>query len=140
MPTATQTKLEPYIFFYGRCEEALKFYKDIFGGTYEAQPISAGPMADHVAPDFKDKVMHATFTAPGFSFMASDGDKAKTIDPDEGNVSLCLESTETAQAERIFKELSAGGKVTMPFGDAFWGGKFGQLVDRFGIEWMITSR
>ena len=139
MPTATQTKLEPYVFFYGRCEEALNFYKEVFGGTYEMTPVSGSPMAEHVPPDFQNKVMHATFTAPGFSFMASDGREAKKIDPDEGNITLTLESSDRAEGERIFKALSEGGEISMAWDDAFWGGKFGQVVDRFGIEWMVTS-
>lgn len=132
-------KLAPYIFFYGRCEEALKFYKDLFGGSYDITTIAGSPMADHAPADFQNKVMHATFTAPGFTFMASDGREAKKIDPDEGNITLSLEASEREEGERIFKGLSEGGTITMPLDDAFWGGKFGQVVDRFGIEWMVVS-
>ncbi|MEO9170946.1 MAG: VOC family protein [Candidatus Baltobacteraceae bacterium] len=140
--TADNTKvmqLAPYIFFYGRCEEALEFYKSVLGGTYELTRIADSPMADNVAPDFRDKVMHATFTGAGVTFMASDGREAKAIDPEAGNISLALSATDRTEGERVFKALSEGGNVAMPLDDAFWGGKFGTFDDRFGIEWMLTT-
>jgi PhnB protein len=136
---ATTLELKPYIFFYGRCEEALEFYKKVFGGTYEMQRITGSPMEEHTPADFRDKVMHASFTAPGIAFFASDGAQAKKVDPDEGNVSLCINAPDKAKADRIFAALSEGGKVTMPLQEAFWGGRFGSVQDRFGTEWMMTS-
>ena len=132
-------QLAPYIFFYGRCEEALEFYKKALGGTYELQRNSDSPMADHVSPDFRNKVMHATFNAAGITFMASDGREAKPIDPDAGNISLALHVPDRNKADRVFTALSEGGTVTMPLADAFWGGRFGMFNDRFGNEWMLTS-
>lgn len=132
-------QLAPYIFFYGRCEEALEFYKNVLGGSYEAMRNSDTPMADQVPADWKNKIMHASFTAPGISFMASDGREAKPIDPDAGNIAVALTAPDRAQGERIFNALCEGGSVNMPLGDAFWGGKFGSVNDRFGIEWMVTS-
>lgn len=136
---AAVLQLAPYIFFYGRCEEALTFYKSALGGTYELRRNSETPMADKVAPDFRNKVMHASFNAPGISFFASDGREAKPVDPEAGNISLALTATDRAAGERAFNALAAGGNVTMPLEDAFWGGRFGMLHDRFGIEWMITT-
>lgn len=132
-------QLEPYIYFYGACEEALEFYKNAIGGTYELNRFEGSPMADRVAPEMRNKVMHATFTGDGFSFMASDGDLSKKLDPEAGNVSLSLGFTDRARAERTFNALAQGGEVKMPFSDAFWGGKFGSVVDRFATEWMVTS-
>lgn len=132
-------QLEPYIFFYGRCEEALEFYKSAIGGTYEVNRFEGSPMAEQVPADARNKIMHATFKGDGFSFMASDGDLSKTVDAQAGNVSLSLGITDAAQAERVFNALAQGGTVSQPFGDAFWGGKFGVLVDRFGTEWMISA-
>lgn len=136
--TATDLQLQPYIFFYGRCEEALQLYKKIFGGTYEMMRVKDTPMADRMPAEARDKVMHASFKSPSISFLASDGRESKAIDPDAGNISLALSTTNAAEAERIFKALSDGGKVTMPLDDAFWGGKFGTVNDRFGNEWLIT--
>jgi PhnB protein len=134
----TTLQLQPYVFFYGRCEEALEFYKDALGGTYELMRVKDTPMADEMPAGSGDRVMHASFKAPGIAFMASDGRDTKPVDPDAGNVSLALNATDAAEGERIFKALSEGGKVTMPLEDAFWGGRFGTIQDRFGNEWMIT--
>lgn len=139
--TATAAKLQiaPYIFFYGRCEEALEFYKTAIGGTYEMQRNSEAPEGMPVDASLKDKVMHATFTGSGITFMASDGREIKTVDPDAGNISLSLAATEADEGERVFKALAEGGKVAIPLAEAFWGGRFGDVVDKFGIEWMIVT-
>lgn len=136
---ASGLELAPYIFFYGRCEEALEFYKQVFGGSYELQRIGDGPMADDVDADHRDKVMHASFTAPGVSFLCSDGRESKAIDPEEGNVSLCITAADAEGGNRVFDALAAGGTVVAPFEEAFWGGRFGMINDRFGTQWMITS-
>ncbi|MGD0472374.1 MAG: VOC family protein [Candidatus Velthaea sp.] len=136
-PTAL-AHLRPYIFFYGRCQEALDFYADVLGGTSEVMLIKDTPVAEHFPTDFRDKVMHASFTAPGISFFASDGREAKGVDPDAGNISIALSFTDSALGQRVLDGLSDGGKVTMPLGDAFWGGRFASLVDRFGVEWLMT--
>jgi PhnB protein len=132
-------QLQPYIFFYGRCEEALEFYKKTFGGTYELMRVKDTPMAAQMPPEQRDKVMHASFTANGITFLAADGRETKVIDPDAGNISVSLAATDAAEGDRVFGALTDGGKVTMPLEEAFWGGRFGMLVDRFGIEWMVTA-
>jgi PhnB protein len=132
-------QLQPYVFYYGRCEEALEFYKTALGGTYDLQRVEGSPAAEHMPPGSGNRVMHATFHGQGFEFMASDGRDDKPIDPDAGNISLSLAASDGAEGERVFGALSAGGKVMMPLGEAFWGGRFGMLVDRFGVEWMITA-
>jgi PhnB protein len=137
--TSTDVLLQPYVFFYGRCAEALEFYKNALGGTYEIMKVKDTPMAHEMPPDSGDRVMHASFKAPGIAFMASDGRDSKPIDPDAGNISLALGTTEAAEGDRVFKALSDGGKVSMPLDAAFWGGRFGMLTDRFGNEWMITT-
>jgi len=132
-------QLSPYVFFYGRCEEALEFYKGVLGGTYELQRVSESSMAQQAPPEHADRVMHATFTGPGFTFMASDGQDTKAIDTETGNISLSLGADDSAAGERLFSALAQGGTVKMPFAEAFWGGKFGMLDDKFGIEWMVVS-
>lgn len=131
-------KLDPYIMFYGRCEEALEFYKNALGGEYHLSRVGESPVKDHFPPERYDKVMHATFTGNGFSFMASDGREDKSVDPEEGNISLSLGFSDAKQGERVFAALSEGGNVTMPLGEVPWGGRFGMLADKFGVEWMIT--
>jgi len=132
------TQLVPYIFLYGRCEEALAFYKGVFGGSYELMRVADTPAAGEMPPDAGNRVMHASFTAPDIAFMASDGRDVKPIDSDAGNISLSLTFDDGAQGERIFNALAAGGNVAMPIDKAFWGGRFGMLVDRFGTEWLVT--
>jgi PhnB protein len=132
------TQLVPYIFFYGRCEEALEFYKGVFGGSYEMMRVADTPMASEMPPGSGNRVMHASFKADGFEFMCSDGQDSKAVDTDAGNISVALSLEDAAQGERIFNALGAGGKVGMPIDKAFWGGRFGMLTDKFGTEWMVT--
>jgi PhnB protein len=129
----------PYVFFHGRCTEALAFYKTALGGSYDVMTVAESPMKDQMPPESHGAVMHATFTAPGITFFAADGMGIRTIDPDAGNISLCINVTEDADGERLYKALADGGNAKMPFGDAPWGGKFGMLVDRFGNEWMVSK-
>lgn len=129
--------LEPYVFFYGRCEEAMEFYKRAIGGTYEITRVKDYPGGG--PPEAGERVMHATFTGNGFSFMAADGREDKAIDPAQGNIALALSASERAEGERLFNALSDGGSVDMPFAEAGWGGRFGIVTDRFGTEWMISS-
>jgi PhnB protein len=133
-------QLEPYLLFDGKCEEALNFYKEIFGGQIEGlshwsemPKDAAGPP---VTPETANRVMHANFKGPGFSFMASDATPGKVYG--EGPISLSIATTDLAEAERIFGRLADGGNVEMPMADMFWGAKFGMLTDKFGIDWMIS--
>ena len=130
-------KVEPYLFFYGKCEEALNFYKGIFGGEIvgvtrmkEAPPEMAAP------PNWADKIMNASFESPSVKFMASDG-QPDTPNVD-GNISLSLNTDDEAEGTRVFNKLSEGGKVDMPLQDAFWVAKFGIFKDKYGIEWMVN--
>lgn len=131
-------QLEAYLFFDGRCEEALAFYKQILGGDYDMNRFAGSPMESEVGADWAQKIMHATFKGSGFTFMASDRRPGNTQAP-EGNVALSLASTDTEEAKNVFQRLSEGGEVTMPFGPTFWGGSFGMLTDRFGQEWMVSG-
>jgi PhnB protein len=130
--------LQPYLFFYGRCEEALEFYKSAFGGSYEIMRVADTPMASQMPPGSENRVMHASFSAEGIAFYASDGQDVKPVEPDAGNVSLALSFDDGARGERVFAALAEGGKVGMPIDAAFWGGRFGMLTDKFGTEWMVT--
>ncbi|MBV8332097.1 MAG: VOC family protein [Candidatus Eremiobacteraeota bacterium] len=136
--TGTALTFQPYIFFYGRCKDALEFYKDVFGGTYEAMRVGDSPMKGDASMGSDDRIMHASFTSPGVNFLCSDGRDDKDVDPEEGNTALALSATDKAEGERIVAALSEGGEVKMPLADAFWGGRFADVVDKFGNEWMIT--
>ncbi len=137
--TANAVQFQPYIFLYGRSEEALKFYKDVFGGSYEIMRVKDSPMKGDPSMGGDDRVMHASFTSPAVSFYCSDGHDDKAIDPESGNIALGFSATDAATGERIVAKLSEGGTVKMPLKEAFWGGRFADIVDRFGNEWMITA-
>ncbi len=129
-------QLEAYLFFNGRCEEALDFYKQALGGSYELNRFAGSPMESEVAPEWAQKIMHATFKGDGFSFMASDSrDNGGRAD----GVSLSIATEDVDQAKGLFDRLSAGGDVTVPYGPTFWGGNFGMLTDRFGMRWMVSG-
>lgn len=77
-------ELIPYVFFYGRCEEALNFYKSVLGGDFTMQRNSESHMAGDIPADWQDKIMHARFESKGMKLMAADGRAAASIDPDSG--------------------------------------------------------
>ncbi len=130
-------QLAPYLFFDGTCEEALAFYADVLGGKVsEINRYADSPLSESLPPEHRDRIMHATFTAPGMTLMASDGREAEG---EMRRVSLSLAMHDRDEGARIFRALSAGGTVTMPYAKQFWGASFGSLVDRFGIRWMINA-
>ena len=132
-------KLEPYVFFHGTCEEALTFYGKCFGGEIAGLSRFAEMPPEHqVDAAWNSKIMHARFVAGDVAFMASDG-RPGTPPHGEDEIALSVATASNAEGQRIFTALAEGGTVDMPFGPAFWGGSFGQLVDRFGIQWMVTS-
>lgn len=126
----------PYLNFAGNCRAALEFYQGCFKGeitglqTYaQANPAAAG--------NEKDKIIHAEFKAEGLHFMAADGMAGFEANP--GNmISLMVDLTNEAEQGAVFQALSAGGRVTLPLERTFWGARFGMLVDRFGIQWMLN--
>lgn len=132
-------KLNAYLGFNGNCEDALRFYKDSIGGDYNIMRFSdTPPDAGHPTPQgYENKVMHARFESDGFFFMASDGMPGSQVKSGD-QVSLNLDFTDMPEQEKVFNKLSEGGKVLQPLQDTFWGAKFGMLVDRFGITWMLN--
>jgi PhnB protein len=128
----------PYLFFDGRCEEAIEFY----GKTVNAEPIMLMRYKDAPAeakaqqcdaPIHENKVMHARVRIGGSTVMLSDGPCSGKFD----GFSLSLTAPTAADAERSFKALSAGGKVDMPLNKTFFSPAFGMLTDRFGVKWMV---
>lgn len=132
------TTITPYLFFGGRCEEALEFYRTALGAEIEMimrfsespEPTPPGMLQ----PGFEKKVMHSSFRIHGIPLMASDGcnDRSKC----EG-FKLALAVTGEADAKKAFEALSDGGRVEMPLCKTFWSPCFGMVTDKFGIEWMV---
>ncbi|HSJ81830.1 MAG TPA: VOC family protein [Thiobacillus sp.] len=133
-------QVEPYLFFNGRCEEALDFYRSALGAEVTSLmrfKDSPEPMEPGMVPSgSEDKVMHANLRIGETQIMASDGDCAGQ--PDFRGFSLTITVPDAADADRMFAALADGGQVQMPLARTFWSPRFGMLVDRFGLGWMVN--
>jgi PhnB protein len=130
-------ELSTYLNFNGQCAEAFRFYERVLGGKIVMmQTHGETPMKEQVPPDWQDKVMHVRLEVGGHAIMGSDTPKGHYAAPQGLHVSINLPSR--ADGDRIFKELAAGGQVTMPFEKTFWAAGFGMVTDRFGIPWMVN--
>jgi PhnB protein len=133
--------IQPYLFFNGRCEEAIEFYGAALGAEVlmlmrfkdSPEPASQPGM---LPPGSENKVMHASIRIGESTIMASDGRCQGQLN--FGGFSLSLTAPDVAEADRIFAALSEGGNVIMPLSKTFWSQKFGMLTDQFGVGWMIT--
>jgi len=130
------SKLAPYIKFNdGKCREAMQFYQKIFGGKLEFMTIGESPMAKDF-PDKKDLVMHSTLTADKLMFVGTDMMRDRAVIGD--NVGMALECSSEKELKDIFDKLKEGGKVFMEPKEEFWGGVFGMVTDKYGVEWMLN--
>lgn len=129
-----KSTINPYVAFKGNCKEAMEFYKSIFGGELELMDFSSAPM--DIPEEYKSKIMHAKLQFGNAVIMASDTMPNNPINVGD-NVSISLGAESVEVGTKCFNSLSEGGKVLMPFADAFWGSKFGMLEDKFGVRWMI---
>jgi PhnB protein len=128
-------KLNPYLQFNGNAAKAIELYERALGATVESV-MRHGDMPNASGKD-KDLIMHAALRIGGGELMLSDHGSATQVGP-EKNVHVALHLDDVAEAEKMFAALSAGGTITQPFVDTFWGAKFGMLVDPFGIQWMFN--
>ena len=134
-------KIQPYLFFEGRCEEAINFYRGALGAEvvmlmrYKDSPEPSSP--EMCPPGSEDKVMHSTFRIGETEVMASDG--MSSGKPEFKGVSLSLTVPDAATAERYFDALGDGGQVQMPLTKTFFSPSFGMVADRFGVSWMIYA-
>jgi len=130
--------VQPYLFFDGRCEEALEFYKKAIGAEVEMLmrfKDSPEPPPPGCGPVDGNKVMHATVRIGDSSVLASDG-KAEGKAKFEG-FSLSLTVPNEADADKAYNALAQGGQVMMPLTKTFFSPRFGMLTDRFGMGWMV---
>ena len=131
-------QVQPYLFFDGRCEEALEFYRAKLGARVEMLmrfKENPEPMPGKAPPG--DKVMHACVRIGDTAIMASDGYCAGK--PSFQGFSLSLNATDEADAQRLFAALGEGGEVQMPLGKTFFSPAFGMVADRFGVSWMVVA-
>ena len=130
-------QFSPYLLFNGDCAEAFKFYEQLFGGKIEGSSTFAGsPAAEHVPPEWGDKILHAAMTIEGQVIMASDAPPGQYMKPQGLSVAIGLK--DSGKGEQIFNALAEGGTVQMPYQKTFWASGFGMCVDRFGIPWMVN--
>ena len=133
-------KVEPYLFFDGRCEEAVEFYRRRLGAEvtmlmrYKESPDAPPP--GMVPPGSENKVMHASLRIGDTTVMASDGKCAEQ--PSFRGFSLSITVPDVTAADRLFSALADGGQVQMPLTKTFWSPRFGMVADRFGVGWMVN--
>jgi PhnB protein len=131
--------VQPYLYFEGRCEEAIEFYRNTLGAEvtmlmrYKDSPEPLQP--GMLPPGSENKVMHSSFKIGETTMMASDGRCSGK--PDFKGMSLTVSSGSDGEAERLFTALGEGGTVQMPLTKTFFSSRFGMVVDRFGVSWMI---
>ena len=130
--------VQPYLFFDGRCEEALDFYTSALGAEvtmamrYQDAP---DPPPGMIPPGSEGKIMHASFRLGETTVMASDGRCGGQLEFRGFSLSLTVASKE--EADRVFATLAEGGHVHMPLGTTFFAPRFGMVADRFGVSWMV---
>jgi PhnB protein len=134
-------QVQPYLFFEGRAEEAIEFYKKSVGAKVTMlmrnKESPEKPPPGMLPPGSDDKIMHAAMTIGDSVVMVSDGSVSGK--PNFSGVSLSLSVDTAAEGERKFKALGEGGKVTLPYGKTFFAEGFGMLTDRFGVGWMVMA-
>ena len=131
--------VQPYLTFGGRCQEAVDFYRDVLGAEVEMlmrfKECPDTPPPGMIPANWGDKVMHCSLKIGDTVLMASDG--CASGENFQG-FSLALTVANEAEADRKFAALSKSGQVTMPLGKTFFSKRFGMLVDRFGVNWMVN--
>ncbi len=130
-------RMNPYLNFKGECEAAFKFYEQSLGARMgEVFRYGGSPMAHQAPAGWQDKIMHGNLTLGDQVLMGADVAPDRYEAPQGFSLSLQIKST--AEAERVFRELAEGGRIIVPLEKTFWAERFGMLVDRFGIPWMIN--
>lgn len=135
--------INPYLVFNGNCEEAFLFYKSVFGGEFpyigkfkDMPPAEGIPVLSEADGN---KIMHVTLPiGDGSVLMGSDSNSASGEVAFGENISISINTKSKEEADKLFNGLSAGGTVTMPMSQTFWGAYFGMFADKFGINWMVN--
>ena len=126
-------KMSPYIVLTGRASEALDFYQSIFGGTVDKMPHSTF----NPDPSLAGQLMHGQLDTDGFTLMCADDPRGGETRA-TGNTSICLWGGDAETGRRWFEALAEGGTVNTAFATQMWGDSYGDLVDKFGVEWAVN--
>jgi PhnB protein len=132
-------QIQPYLFFEGRCEEAMMFYRDVLGAEvtqlmrYSDSPEAPPP--GMLPPGSENRIMHASMRIGESVVLVSDGNCSGK--PGFSGFSLTLNAANDAEAERLFAALAEGGQIRMPMAQTFFASRFGMLADRYGLGWMV---
>jgi PhnB protein len=130
------THINAYLHFNGNCREAMTFYKECLGGELTMQTVEESPMASPMPPESGQHIMHATLTKGNLVLMASDMMREQPI---HGNaMSLMLNCSSEEEIKNCFASLASGGTVEYPLAEQFWGATYGELTDKFGLNWMLN--
>src|SRR5271156_3859780 len=131
-------QVQPYLFFDGRCEEAVEFYRNALGAEVVMLmrfKDSPDPPPPGMVPPAPEKVMHAALRLGDAMVLASDG--RCSGQPSFQGFALSLTAANEAEANRLFASLAEGGQVHMPLAKTFFSPRFGMVADRFGVSWMV---
>lgn len=135
--------VNPYFTFNGTCEEAFNFYKSVFGGEFKLisrfKDMPPMPGVGELPDNLKERIMHISLPISKETIlMGSDANPMMGSVITGQHLSVSVNADSKEEAGKIFNGLAAGGKITMPIGDMFWGAYFGMLTDKFDIIWMVN--
>jgi PhnB protein len=129
-------KIIPHLNFNGQCEEAFTLYAKVFGGTPNYFRYGGSPAAGMAPESWAQKILHASLPVEDQTIYGADVPPQYQKTPQ--GFAVCLDMTDVDKAEPVFKALSEGGTVKMAFAETFWALRYGDLIDRFGIPWMVN--
>lgn len=130
-------QIQAYLHLNGNCREAMTFYKECLGGELVMQAVGETPMADQMPAAMHNNILHAQLTREDFVLMATDMmGPAQAIKG--STISLLLNCRSEEEVRTLFASLAVGGEVGHPLEETFWGATFGDLTDRFGVNWMFN--
>jgi PhnB protein len=131
------TQLIPYLNFNGQCREALLFYQECLDGELELQKVAESPMAAKMPSEKGPLILHGALSRNGYSLLMG-SDMIGSALHAGNSIMLCLNCSSDQEINTVFNRLSAGGQVKVPLHQSFWGATFGELRDKFGMDWMLN--
>ena len=127
-----------YLFYNGNCEEAFNFYKSVFRSEFNGIMRYGDSQDENITENEKNNIMHVSLPIGTSFLMGSDHPEKYGQAKIGNNFSVSVSADSKDEADRIFRDLSAGGQQTMPMQDTFWGSYFGMFTDKFAVNWMIS--